>query len=131
MFFVAYDTPTRGVFFIREYRYFIFEYICYAKKMNNENIPEYDRIIAFDQDINDSRANPVFIGKESEIPEAISKDLIAEAESFLGTHEIEDEEKLNDILHELATAIAINNDPRARALHQAIEKRYRKDAFSY
>jgi hypothetical protein len=98
--------------------------------MNKEHIPEYDRIKAFDEDIRDSQENPVLTGEGSEIPEALSDDLVAEADAFLATHEIESAEQLNTLLEELYTATAINNNPRAKELRRAIEMRYRREAMS-
>lgn len=94
-----------------------------------EHIPEYDRICAFDQDILDSRGTPRLSGEDSESPNAIAGDLVAEADAFLKRHEIESREKLNELLEELDTATAINNDPRARELRHAIEVRYNEEAM--
>lgn len=89
-----------------------------------EAIPEYDRIRSFDQDIHDSRNKPQWNGKESTLPNAIVEDLVAEADDFLKRHEIESWEKLEEMLEELDTAIAINNDPHARELRKMIAQRY-------
>lgn len=93
--------------------------------MNEEAIPEYDRIIAHDNDIADSRRTPQFAG--SEIASSISDDLVKESEYFLEQHEVEPGERLDTLLQELDTAIAINNDPRARELRRALSARYRKE----
>jgi hypothetical protein len=90
--------------------------------MNEELIPEYERMIAYDQDIVDSRETPQL--KESEVASTISKELVDEAEYFLERHEVESGERLATLLQELDTAIAINNDPRARELRAALETRY-------
>jgi hypothetical protein len=90
--------------------------------MNEGSIPEYERIIAHDQDIADSRLTPRLFGKE--LPSTISKELVEEAEYFLERHEVESGERLATLLEELDTAIAIDNDPRARELRTALETRY-------
>jgi hypothetical protein len=95
----------------------------------NGNIPAYDRIAAFDQDILDSRSTPSLSGEAREIPEALASDLVAEADAFLNRHEIESRGKLNELLEELDTALAINNNPRARELRRVIEERYNEEAM--
>lgn len=95
--------------------------------MNEEQIPEYDRIIAHDKDIADSRLTPRLVG--AEVPVSISQEMVAEAEHFLEHHEVESGERLAVLLEELDTAVAISNDPRARELVQALKKRYRLEAF--
>ena len=94
-----------------------------------EHIPEYDRIGAFDQDMLDSRGTPRLNGEDSEIPNAVASDLVAEADRFLERHDIESREKLNELLEELDTATAINNDPRARELRHMIESRYNQEVM--
>jgi hypothetical protein len=93
--------------------------------MNNESLPEYERIIAHDQDIADSRVTSRFEG--SEVASSLSDDLVKEAEYFLERHEVESGERLSTLLEELDTAIAINNSPRARELRNALETRYWKE----
>lgn len=95
--------------------------------MNNEHIPEYDRIIAHDQDIADTRVTPRLI--DGEIPRSISRDLVEEADYFLKRNDVESGERLNSLLEELDTAVAINNDPRARELVRALRERYHAEAF--
>ena len=93
----------------------------------NEYIPEYDRIIAHDKDIADTRLTPRL--EQNEVASSISNELIQEAEGFLERHEVESGERLDALLEELDTAIAISNDPRARELRRALEMRYRKEAM--
>jgi hypothetical protein len=93
--------------------------------MNKESIPEYDRIIAHDQDIADSRITPRFEGNE--IASTISEEIVAEAKYFLERYEVESGERLDALLQSLDSAIAINNDPLARELRNALETRYWKE----
>lgn len=93
--------------------------------MNEETVPEYDRIIAHDKDIADSRRISQWSG--SEVASSISDDLVKESEHFLEQHEVEPGERLDVLLQELDTAIAINNDPHARELRRALSTRFRKE----
>jgi hypothetical protein len=94
--------------------------LCYCGKMNKEHIPEYDRIIVHDQDIADSRRTPRLLQEESVA--SLAEDIVAEAEYFLQTRDVDSRERYNTLLEELDTAIAINNDPKARELRSALEK---------
>ncbi|OGZ05617.1 MAG: hypothetical protein A2845_04625 [Candidatus Lloydbacteria bacterium RIFCSPHIGHO2_01_FULL_49_22] len=96
--------------------------------MNNHEIPEeYGRIIAHDKDIADSRLTPRLVG--AEIPVSISQELVEEADHFLALHDVESGDRLTALLEELDTAVAIDNDPRARELIRALKERYRLEAF--
>jgi hypothetical protein len=88
--------------------------------MNNEHIPEYDRIVAHDQDIADSRVTPRLLHEE--IASSISEDIVSEADYFLQTRDVDSTQRYNTLLEELDIAIAINNDPKARELRRALER---------
>jgi hypothetical protein len=96
--------------------------------MHEEHIPEYDRIIAHDQDIADTKKYGRFHGA-NEVPSSISDDLLREAQAYLERYEVETTTKLDELLQELDTAIAINNDPRARELRRALGHRYQREAL--
>ena len=88
--------------------------------MHAKNIPEYDRIIAHDTDIAESRITPQL--ENNEIASALSEDLVAEAEQYLEREDVRSKAQYEMLLEQLDTAIAINNDPKARDLRARLER---------
>jgi hypothetical protein len=86
---------------------------------------EAERMFLHEVDIDATRAVPVQDGEE--VPAMIAATYVDEARRFLAGRELESTERITELLEGLDTAVAINNDPEARALRREFLHRFRPD----
>ncbi len=97
--------------------------------MEQEPTPVTKTPEAFNEDISASRRTPRFYGVNA-APRAVAEDIMHEVKEFVDRYDIQSAEQLDGILSDLDTAIAISNDPEARALRQKLEQTYRRETMN-
>ena len=63
-----------------------------------------------------------------EIPDKVEEQLLHEVDEFLAENIVRSKEELRFLLAKIDTAIAINNDPKARELRQELIRKFGNDA---
>jgi hypothetical protein len=63
-----------------------------------------------------------------QVPDKVAEQLLHEVDEFLAEHEVRSKEELRFLLAKIDTALAINNDPKARAMREDLIRRFGDDA---
>lgn len=103
--------------------------LCYAWAMEQGPIPEDKAPDAFNEDIVASRRTPRFFSVNA-APRAAAEDIVQSVKDFVDHHDIVSVEQLDGLLEQLDTAIAITNDPAARALRKRLDETYRREMMA-
>lgn len=97
--------------------------------MEQEPTPEGKNLDAFNEDIAASRRTPRFFSVDA-APRAGAEDIVQSVKGFVDRHDIQSVEQLDSLLEQLDTAIAITNDPSARALRKRLDETYRREMMA-
>lgn len=97
--------------------------------MESVPTPNEKNADAFNEDIAASRRTPRFFSVNA-APRAAAEDIVQAVKDFVDRHDIQSAEQLDSLLEQLDTAIAITNDPAARALRKRLEETYRREMMA-